>query len=316
MKTKYLLIALFFCSQIQAQTIDPHFSQFMLNKLVFNPAYAGYYGSPHFAVFHRSQWVGFEGAPVTQTISADLPLPSKKIALGAHFINDGIGIQRNFTFITSYAYKIIMDKGSFTMGLNAGVRQFGLDPTQISAKDKNDPNLQSIQSPFVPDFGLGFVYKDASDRFHVGVSALHLWEFDIIYNVKGLGNAKVARMFFANGGYKYKISQNLSFLPSGILKFDFRSPAQFDFNFTLLYKEMVWFGSTYRTSDAISFMTGLNIDKLNIGNFKEKFKIGYAFDWTVSRLPTYNSGGSHEIFITFDYSVPDEEHKAKFKKIE
>ena len=59
-----LLILLFFVaiSGVYAQQ-ESQFTQFMYNKLLINPAYAGSRGVPSVTAVYRSQWVGFEGAP-------------------------------------------------------------------------------------------------------------------------------------------------------------------------------------------------------------------------------------------------------------
>ena len=56
-------------AQQQAQ-----FTQFNDNMLYFNPAYAGTRGMMNITGVHRQQWVGFSGAPVSQTISVNTPL--------------------------------------------------------------------------------------------------------------------------------------------------------------------------------------------------------------------------------------------------
>jgi len=59
---------------------DPQFSQYMFNTLAFNPAYAGSAGLLNVSALYRAQWVGFDGAPQTQTLTANSPLKNSKLA--------------------------------------------------------------------------------------------------------------------------------------------------------------------------------------------------------------------------------------------
>jgi type IX secretion system PorP/SprF family membrane protein len=64
------------------------YTHYMYNTLSVNPAYAGTRDAMTFTALHRSQWVGFEGAPTTQTFTMHTPLRNKKIGIGISVIND------------------------------------------------------------------------------------------------------------------------------------------------------------------------------------------------------------------------------------
>ena len=53
---------LFFSLQAQQK---PHYSQYVLNQYILNPALTGIENYVDVKLSHRHQWVGLEGAPVT-----------------------------------------------------------------------------------------------------------------------------------------------------------------------------------------------------------------------------------------------------------
>ena len=53
----------------------PQFSQYMYNMISINPAYAGSREVMVVNLLNRNQWIGVEGAPITQTLSAHSSLP-------------------------------------------------------------------------------------------------------------------------------------------------------------------------------------------------------------------------------------------------
>lgn len=56
------------------------------------------------------------------------------------------------------------------------------------------------------------------------------------------------------------------------------------------YDKRYWLGFTYRTDDALGVALGLTL--------KNRFNLGYAFDYSLGDIKAYNSG-SHEIMLTF-----------------
>src|SRR6218665_74065 len=84
-----------FCANAQ-QT--PQFTQYMFNTISVNPGYAGSREALTIVGLHRSQWVGMDGGPTTQTISIHSPLRNEKIGVGFSFINDKLGYE-NFNYL-------------------------------------------------------------------------------------------------------------------------------------------------------------------------------------------------------------------------
>jgi type IX secretion system PorP/SprF family membrane protein len=77
MKTKIFSIVLMFTAFVSFAQQDAQFTQYMYNTINVNPAYAGSRGALSIFALHRTQWVGLDGAPVTNTVSVNTPLNGK-----------------------------------------------------------------------------------------------------------------------------------------------------------------------------------------------------------------------------------------------
>ena len=91
---------------------DPMYSQYMFNTLAFNPAYAGSADVFTAMALSRNQWVGFDGAPATQTLSLNSPLPGGKLALGGNLIHDVAGPATQNSAFLDIAYRIRTGKNT------------------------------------------------------------------------------------------------------------------------------------------------------------------------------------------------------------
>lgn len=119
---KLILIAMFLWVTVTEAQHYPAFSQYVVNGMVINPAYAGRHGAMDVTLGHRRQWVGFNGAPNTTTFGLNTPLKVKSISVGFSFINDKIGSTNNQLFNVMYAYRIrIKRKYKLSFGLQNGV---------------------------------------------------------------------------------------------------------------------------------------------------------------------------------------------------
>ena len=93
MKTKLFSFALMFTAFVNYAQQDAQFTQYMYNTININPAYAGSRGALSIFALHRTQWVGLDGAPVTNAASVNTPLNQSNLGLGVSIINDKIGCE-------------------------------------------------------------------------------------------------------------------------------------------------------------------------------------------------------------------------------
>ena len=106
------------CSNVAvwSQT-DPMFTQYMFNELYINPAYAGSRENVSVTGLIREQWVGLDGAPSTQTLSAHAPVFGKRVGVGFTVVNESIGVSKRTGVNLNGAYRIPMDKNTLSFGL-------------------------------------------------------------------------------------------------------------------------------------------------------------------------------------------------------
>jgi len=296
MKKIAFLISVCFSWMANAQQ-DFQITQNMFNKFAVNPAYAGATSNLNASVLHRSQWVGFDGAPTTQILNVEMPVYALSGGVGLNVVNDNIG--DGFTYRQvglTYAYRgKLAEETFFGLGLNAGIYSVAFDINEWKAPDGTNGGNDSYipdrdASAIVPDFGFGayLQYKN----YNFGAASSHVVEYEV--ELDGGKNAAFNsnRHFYFNAEANYEINRLWSFAPSVFIKTDQIKP-QFDFASNFIYKDIFTLGAAYRTFDAVALMMSYKYDN--------KILFGYSYDLTISELKSYNSG-SHEVFVR--YSLP------------
>jgi len=271
------------------------FTHYMFNTLAVNPAYAGSRDALTITGLHRSQWVGFDGAPVTQTLTAHTPIFNGNTGLGLSVINDKIGPTNTTSFYADFSYTIkLTKKAKLSFGLKGGLNLMSNDLTTLELDDANDPSFNSYESSdLLPNFGFGLYYY--TDRFYAGLSIPKLLENDFTTNTVDGGTdlASEKRHYFLIIGSVFDINETIKFKPTGFLKVANGAPIEGDITGTFIFNDKFWLGAMYRTGDAAGLLAGLNIT--------DQLALGYSFDWSfVNTTVTYN-GGSHEIMLRYDF---------------
>ncbi len=300
MKKIVLLVCMMYGANLMAQQ-DVQITQNMFNRFSVNPSFAGVQGVGNLSLLHRSQWVGFEGAPETQLVSFDMPVYALGGGAGVNIVHDRIG--NGFTYMqvnAAYAYNGKLGRSaSFGLGMSVGIQSVDFDFDKWLAPDggggQNDGSIPTEDaSAMIPDVSLGL--HVAKDNYYVGVSSSHVFDFEA--ELDGGKNARFnsSRHLYLVAGAFYELNRDWVVQPSIFMKSD-DVEAQWDFNVNFVYDEKLYLGSSYRTYDAVAVLLGYQL--------KENIRVGYAYDITVSDLRTEQSG-SHELFVrySFDVSAP------------
>lgn len=277
------------CSVLLAQQ-DPLYSQYMFNTLAFNPAYAGSGDVFTVMALSRHQWVGFEGAPATQTILAHSPLRSQNLALGLSVINDKLGPTRQTGVFADFAYRIRTGESSrLAFGLKGGFNSFRADLAGLSTVDPDQANVD-IQGKMLPNFGFGLFWH--TPLAYVGVSAPKLLENETVEATNGLlTTGSEERHYFVMGGYVMDLGRDLKFKPSFMARLVAGAPLSLDVNANFLLRERIWFGAMYRLGNSFGVLGQYQVN--------DQLRIGYAFDLATTKLGAYNAG-THEIMLSYD----------------
>lgn len=272
---------------------DAQYTQYMYNTVGVNPAYAGTRGHFTGILLHRSQWVGLEGAPQTQTFSIHSPLRNEKIGLGLSAINDKLGPTKELYVNIDFSYILpVTQNGKLSFGLKAGGNFLNVD-YDLLKKTSSDAKLEGALNRFLPNIGAGIYYY--TDKFYAGVSVPNILESSH-YDAEINAVAKERKNYYAIMGYVFQLDDNIKFKPSVLAKAVSGAPLQLDFSGNFLLYDRLTIGGAYRWSAAFSGMLGYQIS--------DHIMIGYAYDSEVTDLADYNSG-SHEAFLRFElFSKP------------
>lgn len=270
---------------------EPQYSQYMFNLLNINPAYAGNRETHNITLLYRNQWTGIEGAPRTGTLSWDHRGDDSNVGYGLQIGNDRLGVE-NTTFLKGfYSYRIPFQNSSLSLGIDAGVLNYRADYSKISTTTPGDPLFKDNVNRYMPRVGVGCLYE--SDKYYIGLSVPDLLNTKVVDNDE-LVHFIPAPHFYLNGGIIFDINQSIKLKPSLLVKAVSGSPIQCDINLNSWFNNSLGFGLSYRTNDAI------------IGSFELQIapsvRLGYAYDYSINRLKTYNNSGTHEIMLRFEFN--------------
>lgn len=276
---------------------DPQYSLYMFNPLGVNPGYAGSREALSGVLVHRSQWVGLEGAPVTQAFSVNTPLKIKNMGVGLNVTNDKIGPKNILTATGVYAYRIQVGSGRLAFGLRGGIQNYNYNWDMIEYKDKEDqiPNT-AVGSFVIPTFDFGLYYH--THTLYVGIALEHMNEAQYSFTksmVNTENGAQVYSHITATAGKAFVINNELILKTSTLIRSDRQGNGNIDVNGSVLINKTLQFGLTINTRKSIIVLTEYNINKT--------FRVGYAYDHNYSDLTKTTGSGSHEIFIGYDVNL-------------
>lgn len=295
MRTRILYINLLFWAVLFASAQQlPQYTQYMLNQMAINPAYAGSEEFPEVRSNNRQQWVGITDAPRTYMLTLHGPIKSKHMGIGMNVYTDIVGPTRRTGINAAYAYHLkVQEDMVLSFGLTAGILQWGIDGNKLTIREEDDPSLSTLyQTVMVPDFGAGLYFRK-NKQFYVGISIPQLYQAPIgIYDPNSKASRIVSHVNI-NGAYTYSLNQEFVIEPSFLIKYVKPASPVFDIAARVIYKDMVWAGLTYRSRDAIGLLVGYA--------FNNYLMVGYSFDFTTSELNNY-SNGTHEIMLGIRFS--------------
>ncbi len=312
MTTRLIILSfLVFCFAQSYSQQDPEFSQTRSVLNYFNPGSAGSNEKICFNAVHREQWQGFPGNPSTSFFSAETPFTFFGANHGGaiSILNDAYGFYSDLGFMLSYSYKLDLGKGKLGIGTNFGVINKTIDPKWVISGEtgsqgdvSGDPSIpQTKEARMGLDMGLGIFYN--TDNLFLGISTTHLNQSRIRYE-----NAVtyLVRHYYVTGGYTLQLANPLiELMPSFILKSDGKAN-QLYLNGHVRYNKKIWGGVSYRAGDAIVGLFGIELFN--------GVRIGYSYDFAISKMFKY-SGGGHEISIGYCFDLGLDKSPQKYKSV-
>lgn len=294
MKTRILFFALMLSGFVSFAQQDAQYTQYMYNTLNVNPAYAGSRNVVSVFGMHRTQWVGLEGAPVTNNLSIHMPIDNTRLGVGLSFVNDRLGPTIENTISADVSYSIPTSEDyKLSFGVKGTANFFNLDVNKTRAVNVTDPGYQNASS-FTPNVGAGLYLH--SDKTYIGVSVpnfLQTTRFAENATATQVSVNKERMNLYVIAGHVFDLSSDIKFKPAALVKAIQGSPLQADLSGNFMYKDKFVLGAAYRWSAAVSLMAGFQAN--------QNLYIGYGYDLETTRLTNYNSG-SHEIFVRYEFS--------------
>jgi len=291
-KPIYILFFIFTFYDAFAQQ-DPHYTQYMYNMSIINPAYAtDDLETVNLGALYRAQWVGIEGAPSTGMFFAHKPM-TENIEIGVSMVHDQVGdVVKETTLFFDFAYILrFKEKHKLSLGLKAGSSFFTTDFSGFQYTDvEPDAAFANNLSRVYPNVGAGVFYF--TDKYYVGLSVPNLLQNTHLSRQDGVvANGVESNHYFLTAGYVFDLNENIKFKPAFMTKMVASAPASLDVTSNFLLYNKVEVGAAYRVGDAVSGIVNFR--------FNEQIRIGYSYDYTLTNLTRFNSG-SHEFLVLFD----------------
>jgi type IX secretion system PorP/SprF family membrane protein len=270
---------------------DPHYTQYMYNMNVINPAYAGSKEALSFGLLYRKQWVDIEDSPTTGTFFVHSPV-GKNVGLGLSVISDRIGPVEENNIYGDFSYTLNLGgEHRLAFGVKAGLTLHKIDfatiyPTLPDVDDgvfsQSNPNSSTFNA------GAGLFYY--TQNYYLAISVPNMLKSKYLdYNGAEYGSE--VPHYFITGGYVFQLSQNVKLKPFALVKTAFNAPVSWDVSLNALFNEKFEIGATYRREDSFGAMVNYAISP--------SLRIGYAYDHIVSDLKV-DTPSSHEVILLVD----------------
>ncbi len=280
---------------------DPHYTQYMYNMNVMNPAYAGSKENLALGLLYRKQWVDIEDAPTTATFSGHMPA-GKNVGVGLSILSDKIGPVEENNVYGDFSYTLQLGENhKLAFGLKTGLtfHKVGLF-SQIynNVPDAGDPAFKEDINNTYFNVGTGLFFY--ADNYYVALSVPNMLKSKHL-DYRNSDDGKTYKFgsetqhYFLTGGYVFDLNENIKFKPSFMLKSAFGISSSLDVSANALFHEKFEAGLTYRLEDSFGVMVNYLIN--------ENVRIGYAYDHIVSDLKV-TTPASHEIILLFDLNFP------------
>lgn len=288
-KKAFIAMLLFMSITFYGQQ-EPHYTQYMYNTSMINPAYAGSKGNTNIYGLYRAQWVGLEGAPTTANIAMHKPIDGTNLGYGFSVLNDRIGPSDETQLSADLSYTIFLNKDNrFAFGVKVAGNLLNIDYNKLNQYTPGEGILQNnVVNRFSPNIGTGAFYYNRTG--YLGLSVPMLLDTKRYDDV---ANSTVNQRYhvYLIGGKVYDLDYNLKFKPAFVAKAVAGAPLQVDLSGNFMFNEKFTLGLGYRWSASVSAMAGFQVNN--------KMFIGYGYDRETTKLSSYNSG-SHELFLLFD----------------
>lgn len=284
---------------------DPMYNHYMYNTQVINPAYAGSREALTVTGLMRTQWLGFDGSPVTQTLTVHSPLVSRHFGVGLALNRDALGVSTITSGQFDFAFRFSTGKRSqLAFGLKGGMTGLSENLYMLTRATQGDdvftdPNV-TIYPKIVPNIGTGVYFQH--EKFYLGISVPELLENALRPSIALnplLGQDSLVpsgfkqRHYYLIAGAIFELQDRIDLKPTVMVKHTVGAPLQIDMTAQVIFYDKLIAGAMYRYAADAGLMIGFN--------FTEQLMMGYSFDWSFENQTGRYNSGSHEFAIRYDF---------------
>lgn len=277
----YCLLVFSFCAHAQQ---DPLYSQYLVNPLLINPAYAGLNNNFNAMVGYRTQWTGLEGQPTTINASAHTSLINNKVGAGILVMQDRIGNIANTEANVSFSYKLHLKEQTVSFGMQAGVQNYKTDYSDLNIFDPGDNAFIGGEQGTRLNIGMGALLK--SEKYLIGFSIPRL--LPSTFKNGGQEFELYNQHYYLVGSYVHYLNDHIRLKPSVLFRGVTGAPASVDLAFNVNLNNIHTAGLFTRNFNTYGFLVQTLV--------KEQYRFGYVFE-----LPTNKSVGTN--FTTHEISL-------------
>ncbi|MFW5754606.1 MAG: PorP/SprF family type IX secretion system membrane protein [Marinilabiliaceae bacterium] len=302
MKIPVCIIVLFFAGALQlsgqrAMTL----SQYMHNRFAVNSSFAGSRDALSLFGSFRQQWAGMPESPRLHYFTGHTPLKDQRMALGLQMFNETLAIKNNFGASLSYTYRVRVTPYTWmAFSASGGVSQYAINWNNVTLEDSGDEIFGGNEASSGPQAGFGWSIYNS--RSFGGLSIPEFFYHDI-NNMTGTSLDFSKIDYLVTGGHLFDVAPEWKVQPSFLLKINQNTGSWGDISSTVIYKESIWGGLTYRTRDEMIIHTGWQA--------LPQLRIAYSYDYSLGDIGSFNHG-SHEISLQYDFGYQINTPSPKF----
>lgn len=269
-----------------------YFSQYMHNRMVYNPAFAGDRDIPGFSFHSRQQWISWEGSPSANLLMAHTRLKNKNAGLAVSFSYDRMGPVQYTGLSGAYSYTVrITDESKLMMGLQGEMRILQIHLSKLQLVDQGDQLFETDPGVKVqPNVGFGLNYQ--YQNYSVNFSIPRILNGNLSpYGGETSKWSKTHRVFYLEASSMYKISETLKLKPSLLVALASGISPFVELTGMFLYREKFGTGAFYRFNNTLGGMIRYN--------HQDRVIVGYSYDVSLGYIQ-YNAG-THELFLGYNF---------------
>ncbi|MCR4920761.1 MAG: PorP/SprF family type IX secretion system membrane protein [Bacteroidaceae bacterium] len=290
---RLLCIGMLLLSLSARAQFDVAFTNSWALQSFYNPAVAGADGLLNVQGAYSMQMAGFENAPATMYVGADLPAfflgPAHGVGIG--FMNDKAALFSTKRMYVQYVYHQKLFGGRMSIGVRGGLLNEGFDGSKLDVNDTNDPCFASSQvtgNAFDLDVGLRYIYKGI---WYAGVSAMHCLSPSMTMGDDKLYKVSLDPVMCLSGGYVYRFRQpQFKLCGDALLRTDLLD-WRGDVTARLEYdgeKGRMYGGLMYSPRHSVAVLLGFTFHGVNIG---------YSYEMYTTGIGALH--GSHELVLGY-----------------